>query len=72
MANRIYSSDWYQNKFYKYADFSSTVLDSFNAPSLWTTGITWDGSNLLSLSFWTDLIYVHSGFSSTILSSFAT
>jgi hypothetical protein len=50
---------------------NGTILSSFAAPSASTTGITFDGTNLISCDYSTDIITVHDGVSSTILSSFA-
>jgi hypothetical protein len=50
--------------------FTNSVLSSFSSPGANPTGITVIGGNLISYSFTTNLIYIHSGITSTISSSF--
>jgi len=47
-----------------------TILSSFNSPGIYPSGLTFDGTNLISCDTRADKIYVHDGISSTILSSF--
>ncbi len=51
---------------------STIVASSFAAPAAAPTGLTFDGTNLISCDLVTDLIYIHDGITSTILSSFAS
>jgi hypothetical protein len=45
-------------------------LSSFVAPSTGPTGLTFDGTNLISCDTVSDRIYIHDGITSSILSSF--
>lgn len=49
--------------------FSTTVDDSFATPAANPVGITYDGTNIISLDSTTGVIYVHDGLSDTILLS---
>jgi hypothetical protein len=51
---------------------TSIIKSSFASPSSTPTGLTFDGTNLISCDASNDTIYVHDGVSSTILSSFAS
>jgi len=55
---------------YVHDGFSSGVSSSFNAPNTFPCGLAFDGTNLISSDWGTDLIYVHDGISSGITSSF--
>ena len=50
----------------------ATVLESFDSPSTNPSGLSFDGTNLISCDFEPDLIYIHDGVTSTILDSFAS
>jgi hypothetical protein len=51
---------------------TGTILSSFPSPSSSPSGLTYDGTNLISCDYDTDTIYIHDGVSSTILSSFSS
>jgi hypothetical protein len=51
---------------------TATVSSSFASPAAIPTGLTFDGTNLISCDYGTDIIYIHDGVTATILSSFAS
>jgi len=56
---------------YIHDGISSTILTSFSLGSI-LSGLTFDGTNLISCDSGTDRIYIHDGISSTILTSFVS
>ncbi len=48
------------------------VMDSFSSPGPAPTGLTFDGTNLISCDNNSDTIYIHDGISISILSSFSS
>ncbi len=50
----------------------STTVTSFASPAGLPTGLTFDGTNLISCDYDSGLIYIHDGITATVLSSFAT
>ena len=60
------------HKIYVHNGVSNTITTSFTTPSTQPSGITFDGTNLISCDSLADKIYVHSGVTSTITTSFAT
>jgi len=75
MVVNLISCDDNLNTIYKHDGISSSILDSFNAPTsnypgVW--GLTFDGTNLISCDYSGSKIYKHNGFSSSILDSFSS
>jgi len=70
----LISCDYDSDTIYIHDGITSTILDSFASPTGTPTGLTYDGSNLISCDWGTStihpLIYIHSGISSTITDSF--
>jgi len=60
------------DKIYVHSGVSSTITDSFSSPSTYPSGLTYDGTNLISCDINSDKIYVYSGVSSTITNSFSS
>ena len=76
MANIIYA-DVVLDKHYKLSGFSDTISDSYASPATFPTGMTWDGTNVLSATNDLDGAknvkhYQHTGFSTTINDSYKT
>ena len=72
MPNNLISCDYYTDKIYLHSGISDTITTSFASPSIYPTGLTYDGANLISCDSITDKIYLHSGISDTITTSFAS
>lgn len=68
----LYSGCFETQTISKHNGISETILESFTAPGVgYVSGLTNDGTNLISGESIDELIYIHDGFSSGITNSFA-
>lgn len=70
----IISADASDDKHYRHAAFTATIINSYASPSSDPQGITWDAllENVISADANADKHYLHDGFSNTITDSYSS
>jgi len=64
------SGDNSNSTIYEHSGFSTTIRSTLASPSTQVWGITYDGTNLITIDNAGDDIYIHSGWTTTITTSF--
>jgi len=72
LENNLISCDANSDLIYKHSGVTSTIIDSFAAPSSLPCGLTYVAGNLISCDYGQNKIYIHTGITSTITDSFAS
>lgn len=73
VGENLLSCDATADKYYKHDGFTTTITDSFAAPSTIPVGLVWmrTGEDIVTSDAAANKIYVHAGFTTTVSSSYA-